>query len=286
MSSTVCLSFDWDGVSVWMAGGATDARSLSRGEFGPRVGIPRLLELCGRLEIKATFFTPGHTAETFPETAVQIAASGHELAAHGYVHEDFEQLSLDDARSVIRRSADALERVVGARPRGMRFPPWAVEGAHFELLIDEGYTYSSSVMDDVRPHWARGPGVVRYDGPNETGAEIGIVEIPITFITSDFAYFEFNGYGRPTLPAGLRNPRDVEQIWLDEFAYNADRDPDAFTMLMLHPETIGWGGRIAMLERVLVAMQARGARFVTAEQLADEFRAAGSDAELAREVAG
>ena len=42
---TVCLSFDWDGVSVWMAGGATDARSLSRGEFGPRVGVPRLLEL-------------------------------------------------------------------------------------------------------------------------------------------------------------------------------------------------------------------------------------------------
>ena len=62
---TVCLSFDWDGVSVWMAGGATDARSLSRGEFGPRVGIPRLLELCGRLGISATFFTPGHTADTF-----------------------------------------------------------------------------------------------------------------------------------------------------------------------------------------------------------------------------
>ena len=64
---TVCLSFDWDGVSVWMAGGATDARSLSRGEFGPRVGVPRLLELCKRLGITATFFTPGHTAETFPE---------------------------------------------------------------------------------------------------------------------------------------------------------------------------------------------------------------------------
>jgi len=45
-------------------------------------------------------------------------------------------------------------------------------------------------------------------------------------------------------------------------------------MLMLHPETIGWGGRIAMLERVLVAMLERGARFVTAEQLATEFRAA------------
>ena len=77
---------------------------------------------------------------------------------------------------------------------------------------------------------------------------------------------------RPTLPAGLRNPRDVEQIWLDEFDYNADRDPGAFTMLMLHPETIGWGGRIAMLERVLTAIRERDARFVTAEELADEFR--------------
>jgi hypothetical protein len=45
-------------------------------------------------------------------------------------------------------------------------------------------------------------------------------------------------------------------------------------MLMLHPETIGWGGRVAMLERVLVRMQEQSARFVTAEQLADEFRAA------------
>lgn len=274
---SVCLSFDWDGASVWMAGGASDARSLSRGEFGPRVGVPRLLELCSRLDVTATFFAPGHTVETFPDAAAAIAAAGHEVAAHGYVHEDFEQLSLDEARSVIRRSADAIEGVVGVRPRGMRFPPWAVQGEHFVMLLDEGYTYSSSVMDDVRPHWARSGGVVRHDGPNEAGPEIALVEVPITFITSDFAYFEFNGYGRPTLPAGLRNPRDVEQIWLDEFTYNADRDPGAFTMLMLHPETIGWGGRIAMLERVLGAMQERGARFVTAEQLADEFRAAARD---------
>lgn len=279
---TVCLSFDWDGVSVWMAGGATDMRSLSRGEFGPRVGVPRLLALCKRLEITATFFAPGHTAETYPETAVQIAAAGHEIAAHGYVHEDFENLSFDEARDVIRHSAEAIERVMGARPRGMRFPPWAVEGEHFVMLLDEGYTYSSSVMDDVRSHWARGAGVVRHDRGNEAGPEIALVEVPITFITSDFAYFEFNGYGRPTLPAGLRNPRDVEQIWLDEFTYNADRDPGAFTMLMLHPETIGWGGRIAMLERVLVAMQERGARFVTAEQLADEFRAASPEPALTK----
>jgi peptidoglycan/xylan/chitin deacetylase (PgdA/CDA1 family) len=273
-NATVCLSFDWDGVSIWMASGATDARSLSRGEFGPRVGVPRLLRLLERLGIAATFFTPGHTADTYPETAAEITRQGHEMAAHGYVHEDFEQLSLDEGRAVVRKAADAIERATGRLPRGMRFTPWAVDGQLFQVLIEEGYTYSSSVMDDVRPHWARGAGVVRFDGPNEQGLELPLVEVPITFITSDFAYFEFNGYGRPTLPAGLRNPRDVEQIWLDEFIYNADHDPGAVTMLMLHPETIGWGGRIAMLERVLIGMHERGARFVTAEQLADEFRAA------------
>ena len=148
------------------------------------------------------------------------------------------------------------------------------------MLLDEGYTYSSSVMDDVRPHWARAAGVVRHDGPTRPGPEIPLVEVPITFITSDFAYFEFNGYGRPTLPAGLRNPRDVEQIWLDEFAYNADRDPGAFTMLMLHPgdDRLGRADRDAGASARCDA--GAGARFVTAEQLADEFRAAAPSSQL------
>lgn len=283
-SPTVCLTFDWDGVAVWMSAGATDARSLSRGEFGPRVGVPRVLELCDRLGIAATFFTPGHTVDTYPETAAEIVARGHELAAHGYAHEDFEQLSIEEGRAVCRKAADAIERVAGHAPAGMRFSPWAVDAALFEVLLEEGYTYSSSLLDDVRPHWARGRGTVRTDGPNAPGPELPLVEIPITFVTSDFAYFEFNGYGRPTLPAGLRNPRDVEQIWRDEFDYNVDRDPGALTVLMLHPESIGWGGRMAMLERSLEHMLSRDARFATAGRIAEEFRAAQPEPAAARQA--
>jgi hypothetical protein len=101
------------------------------------------------------------------------------------------------------------------------------------------------------------------------------VELPISFITSDFAYFEFNGYGTPNLPAGLRNPRDVEQIWCDEFDYMVAKAPDTYVMLMLHPQSIGWGGRMLMLERVLAHFASTpGVRFVTAETIADEFRQA------------
>lgn len=279
---TVCLSLDFDAVSVWMANGALDDRSLSRGEFGARVGAPRLLELCDRLGIVSTWFTPGHTAETFPEVTARIAERGHEIANHGYLHEDFSRFTLEQGRAIIRKTNDALERVAGRRPRGMRITPWAFNGDLFEVLIEEGLTYSSSLLDDCRAHWARGRGVVRGDGPNVPGPELDLVEVPVTFITSDFAYFEFNGYGTPNLPAGLRNPRDLEQIWRDELDYLAERGPDGgYVMLMLHPQSIGWGGRMLMLERYLTHCLELGARFVTCETIAAEFR----EREAARRVA-
>jgi peptidoglycan/xylan/chitin deacetylase (PgdA/CDA1 family) len=60
--NTVCLTFDFDAMSVWLGGypHVTPAM-LSRGEFGARVGVPRILELLRRFDICATFFTPGRS---------------------------------------------------------------------------------------------------------------------------------------------------------------------------------------------------------------------------------
>ncbi len=57
-----------------MANGARDARSLSRGEFGARVGAPRLLDLCDTFGIPSTWFVPGHTAETIADEFRQAEA--------------------------------------------------------------------------------------------------------------------------------------------------------------------------------------------------------------------
>ncbi len=69
----VCLTFDFDALSAWIFRGATTPTVLSRGEFGPRVGIPRLLDLCRRLEVRATFFTPGHTRGIVPARIKELA---------------------------------------------------------------------------------------------------------------------------------------------------------------------------------------------------------------------
>src|SRR5262249_60108331 len=75
----VCLTFDFDAISVWIGNfHATSPSAISRGEFGV-VGARRLLEMLREWQIPSTWFIPGHTADTYPEAVKQIAAAGHEI---------------------------------------------------------------------------------------------------------------------------------------------------------------------------------------------------------------
>ena len=80
--STVCLSFDFDALSVWLAYDRVTPAMLNRGEYGARVGVPRILRLLEDRGVKATFFVPGHTVESFPAEAETILVAGHEIAHH------------------------------------------------------------------------------------------------------------------------------------------------------------------------------------------------------------
>ena len=69
----VCLTFDFDAISIWPAAfGLTTPTALSRGEFGARVAVPRILDVLRRDGVTATFFIPGHTVESFPEVCRRI----------------------------------------------------------------------------------------------------------------------------------------------------------------------------------------------------------------------
>ena len=69
---TVCLSFDFDALSVWFSYPTTTPGMLARGEYGARVGVPRVLDLLAQYAIPATFFIPGHTIESFPHAVAAI----------------------------------------------------------------------------------------------------------------------------------------------------------------------------------------------------------------------
>ena len=88
----VCLSFDFDAVSLWMALGQTSPTPISRGEFG-RVGVERILKLLQKHRISGTFFIPGITLKTYPTACRDIAEAGHEIAHHGFVSTEISVLS-------------------------------------------------------------------------------------------------------------------------------------------------------------------------------------------------
>jgi peptidoglycan/xylan/chitin deacetylase (PgdA/CDA1 family) len=266
--TTVCLTFDFDALSIWLSTfKLTSPTPLSRGEYGARVGLPRVLALLERHRVPATFFVPAHTAASFPDAVRAIAAAGHEIAAHGFVHESPVSLGRAEEVDLLTRSEETLAEVTGARPAGYRSPAWDLSPHTMEILEERGYLYDSSLMaDDFRPYRPR-----RADLVNESGFTPGpvcnLIEFPVAWELDDYPYFQF--MAKP-INQGLRDPAEVGAIWRGEFDFCRTDVRDGLFTLTCHPEIIGRGPRIAMLDRLITHMKShKNVRFAT---LGDEAR--------------
>src|SRR3954464_36357 len=81
---------DIDSVAGWIGsyGGGDSPSDIQRGVFASEVGNIRLLRIVKKYKLKATFFIPGHSIESFPDQVKMIVDEGHEIGAHGYLHEN------------------------------------------------------------------------------------------------------------------------------------------------------------------------------------------------------
>ena len=154
---TICLTFDFDALSVWLGGyPSVTPAMLSRGEYGARVGLPRILKLLAAYGIPATFFVPGRTVESFPSAVEMILSAGHEVAHHGYGHEDPSTQSPDEERCSLERGLAVLERFLGNPPLGYRSPSWDYSATTLYLLVEYGFLYDSSLFAaDFHPYHPR-----------------------------------------------------------------------------------------------------------------------------------
>jgi peptidoglycan/xylan/chitin deacetylase (PgdA/CDA1 family) len=267
----VCLSFDFDTMSANIFRGQTTPTWLSRGEFGGRVGIERVLELLAAHHLRATFFIPGYTADSFPDRVREIAQAGHEIGNHGYLHEPPAQAGGDAEveRAILLKGNEALRRAAAVIPTGYRSPSWDLSEHSTRLLREEGFHYDSSLMaDDYHPYLCREGDQINPDSGYVMGRESDLVELPVSWILDDFPYFELRPQNSIMAPAS-----HVYEIWRDEFDYAYERIHGAVFTLTMHPQVIGRAHRIAMLDRLVRRMQSRaGVRFATMEDVALEAK--------------
>ena len=257
----VALTFDFDAESLWLFATKGESPStVSRGTYGAWEGVPRILKLLSKYDLPATFFIPGYTADRHPDVVRSIAAAGHEIGHHGYLHEPPNLLTPDEERTMFERGIEALERVVGIRPRGFRSPSGELSKSTFGLLAEYGFEYDSSQFAADRPYWVE-----------DNGRRTNLVEVPIAVELTDSCHFMFNVYPIPF--PGLSAASKVEEVWRGDFDGAYEEGGDCCYNLTMHPQIIGRHHRMQMVGRLIRHMlEHDGVWFAKLGEIADEFR--------------
>lgn len=270
MSGTLCLTFDFDAVSLWVQRNMPTATPISRGEFGP-VAVPRILNTLSYRNIKSTWFVPGHTAETYPDVCKKIIDEGHEIALHGYMHENVVDLSKDEEWEMFQQSYDILKNLIGTFPKGFRAPAWDLTPNTVGFLENLDLTYDSSLMSqDYSVFYCRKGDVVRDNAALTFGEPSNIVEVPVSWSLDDYPHFEYLRMPNVIMP-GLRKVDDVFKNWTDDITYMLRDFEDGVTTATLHPQVIGRGHRMLGLERWLDQLISMGIQFARVDNVVHEF---------------
>ncbi len=140
--------------------------------------VQRILDLLAKEGKQATFFTLGWVAERYPQLVRDIVAGGHELASHGYGHQRASDLTREEFAEDVGRAKQLLEDIGGQAVLGYRAPSFSIGTGNlwaFDVLLEQGYRYSSSVYPVKHDHYGM-PDAPRFAYP----VREGLLEIPPT----------------------------------------------------------------------------------------------------------
>jgi peptidoglycan-N-acetylglucosamine deacetylase len=238
----VALSFDSDHETNELRDGGKSIGRMSWGQYGSRVGVPRIAALLRAHDVRASFYVPAVTALIYPDEQRELVADGHEIGIHGWIHELNSVLPKETERDLMLRAADTLEGITGIRPVGLRTPSWDFSSATLGIVKEMGLQYDSSLMADEDCYELL-----------LQGEPTGIVELPVEWVRDDAVYFMMNRFQalRP-----YTAPSDVFDIFRREF--DAAYAEGGIFQLTCHPHIIGYRSRIWILDELLRHVKSTG----------------------------
>ena len=236
----VSFGIDIDAVGGWLG---------SYGMFAGEVGVPRLLKLFQREELPATWYWPGHSIETFPEQFDEVVAAGHEIGVHGYSHENPIAMTRQQETEILDYCTDLIEKRSGTRPVGYVAPWWEFSPITNELLVERGFLYDHSLMhNDHTPYYVRVGDSwtnINYEAesahewmkPLVRGEETDLIELPASWYLDDLPPMMF--IKSSFTSHGFVSPRDIEQLWADQFDWVVREMDYAVFPITIHPDVSG-----------------------------------------------
>jgi len=238
----VAFSFDSDHETNELRDGGKSIGRMAWGEYGARVGVPRILAILKKHDVPASFYVPAVAALLHPDEQRRIVAEGHEIGIHGWIHELNSVLPYEVERDLMFRATDTLEHITGVRPVGLRTPSWDFSSSTLKIEKELGLLYDSSLMADEDC----------YELLLE-GEPSGVIEFPVEWVRDDAVYFMMNRFQslRPHTP-----PTDVFDIFRREF--DAAWEDGGVFQLTMHPHISGYRSRIWILEELIRHAKAKG----------------------------
>jgi peptidoglycan/xylan/chitin deacetylase (PgdA/CDA1 family) len=243
MQCAACLSFDLDAETLWISRNEENLRrpvTLSQGTFGVKIAMPKILELLQEFNIKATFFVPGWVIERNQGLIKEVFAEGHEIAHHGYLHEWPDMTDPSKEEGILEKGIEIIEKIIGQKPFGYRSPAGEYTPSTLSLLKKHGFTYSSTMMDDISPY-----------KHSIDGVKTDLVELPVHWSIDDAPYFLYSL--RPPISRMTITPREFLEIF--EGALLDIHQWGGCFSTFLHPQVIGRPGRFQILREFIQFMK-------------------------------
>ena len=215
-----------------------DLRS-DRATFALNEGLDAVLGILDRSGLKATFPLPAVMTSVYRNRIAEIQAAGHEIAVHGYQHEDVADLSCEEEAERMSVATEMVAEATGTAPAGWYSLPRAsdpfavgtISEHTMDLLADSGYRYfGNGLADDAPYYWVA-----------EFESEKHILTLPYYYHFDDQFFLMF-----PSRGTGLEHADSLHANWEAEFA--AQHERGRFFHMVLHPHAIGWCNRFRRLE--------------------------------------
>ncbi|XP_006461706.1 hypothetical protein AGABI2DRAFT_193101 [Agaricus bisporus var. bisporus H97] len=282
----VSFGVDVDSVAGWLGsyGGEDSPGDISRGVFAAEVGVPRLLKLFKKYNMKTSWFIPGHSLESFPEQMAAVRDAGHEIGLHGYSHENPTQLNFQQQKDILDHTFKLLTDFNhGIPPKGSVAPWWEVSAAGTELLLEKGIEYDHSNMaHDCQAYYLRDEDhwvkidytreAATWMKPLQKGNETGLVCIPGNWYLDDLPPMMFIKSSPNS--HGFVSPHVIEELWKDQFTYLYREEEEFIFPITIHPDVSGRPQVLLMLERFIEWVNTHeNVHWVPMIDMAREFRA-------------